>query len=73
MRAGPPPYWITLVLVSPPTIPVLRDKQPSPPHVTELEYTSLAAKGALAHRMQRHTACKIKNSHQGAPKWPIEV
>ena len=28
--------------------------------------TSLAAKGALAHRLQRRTACTIKNSHQGA-------
>ena len=31
--------------------------------------TSLAAKGALAHRLQRHTACKIQNGRQGAPKW----
>ena len=31
--------------------------------------TSLAAKGALAHRLQRRTACKIQNGHQGAPKW----
>ena len=31
--------------------------------------TSLAAQGALAHRLQRHTACKIKNGRQGAPKW----
>ena len=34
-----------------------------------LEYTSLAPKGALAHRLQRRTACKIQNGHQGAPKW----
>ena len=41
MGAGPPPpYWITLVEVSPPTIPVFRDKQTSPPQVTELEYIS---------------------------------
>ena len=29
--------------------------------------TSLAAQGALAHRLRRRTACKI---HKGAPKWP---
>ena len=43
MRAGPPPsppYWIALVEVSPPTIPVFRDKQTSPLQVTELEYIS---------------------------------
>ena len=32
--------------------------------------TSLAAPGALAHRLQRRTACKIQNGRQGAPKWP---
>ena len=32
--------------------------------------TSLAAKGALAHRLQRRTACKIQNGRQGAPKCP---
>ena len=32
--------------------------------------TSLAAKGALAHRLQRRIACKIQNGRQGAPKWP---
>ena len=32
--------------------------------------TSQAAQGALAHRMQRRTACKIQNGRQGAPKWP---
>ena len=32
--------------------------------------TSLAAKGALAHLLQRRTACKIQNGRQGAPKWP---
>ena len=32
--------------------------------------TSLAAPGALAHRLQRRTACKIQNGCQGAPKWP---
>ena len=31
--------------------------------------TSLAAKGALANRLQRHTAYKIQNGRQGAPKW----
>ena len=30
--------------------------------------TSLAAKGGLAHRLQRRTACKIQNGRQGAPK-----
>ena len=29
----------------------------------------LAAKGALACRLQRRTACKIQNGRQGAPKW----
>ena len=33
--------------------------------------TGLAAKGALAHRLQRHTACKNQNGRQGAPKWRI--
>ena len=32
--------------------------------------TSLAAKGALAHPLQRCTACKIQNGRQGALKWP---
>ena len=32
--------------------------------------TSLAAKGALANRLQRRTAGKIQNGHQGTPKWP---
>ena len=32
--------------------------------------TSLAVKGALSHRLQRRTACKIQNGCQGAPKWP---
>ena len=31
--------------------------------------TSLAAKGVLAHCLQRRTACKIQNGRQGAPKW----
>ena len=31
--------------------------------------TSLAAKGALAHHLQRRTACKIQNGRQGAPEW----
>ena len=33
---------------------------------------SLAAKGALAHCLQRRASCKIQNGHQGAPKWPTE-
>ena len=32
--------------------------------------TSLSAPGALAHSLQRRTACKTKNGHQGAPKLP---
>ena len=32
--------------------------------------TSLVALEALAHRLQRRTACKIQNGRQGAPKWP---
>ena len=32
--------------------------------------TSLAAKGALANRLQHLTACKIQNGRQGAPKRP---
>ena len=35
-----------------------------------VQNTSLAAKGALAHRLQRRTAYKIQNGRQGAPKWP---
>ena len=31
--------------------------------------TSLAAKGAFAHRLQRRTARKIQNGRQGVPKW----
>ena len=31
--------------------------------------TSLATKGALAHCLQLHTARKIQNGRQGAPKW----
>ena len=34
---------------------------------------SLAAKGALTHRLQCCTACKIKNGRQGAPTWPMGV
>ena len=33
------------------------------------ENTSLAAPGALAHRLQRRTASKIQNGRQGAQKW----
>ena len=32
--------------------------------------TSLAAQGALAHRLQCRTICKIQNGHYEAPKWP---
>ena len=32
--------------------------------------TSLAALGALAHRLQCPTACKIQKGLLGAPKWP---
>ena len=32
--------------------------------------TSLGVPGALAHRLQRRTACKIQNGRQWAPKWP---
>ena len=37
--------------------------------IKKQENTSLAAPGALAHRLQRRTACKIQNGRQGAPKW----
>ena len=33
-----------------------------------IENTSLVAKGALAHLLQRRTACKIQNGRQGGPK-----
>ena len=33
-----------------------------------MDNSSLAAKGALANRLQRRTACKIQNGCQGAPK-----
>ena len=33
-----------------------------------IKSTRLAVKGALAHRQQRRTACKIQNGRQGAPK-----
>ena len=32
--------------------------------------TSLAESGALAHRLQQRTACKIQIGHQGARKLP---
>ena len=38
-------------------------------HCNTMQNTSLAAKGALAYRLQRRTACKIKNGHQGTQKW----
>ena len=50
-----------------PEIPV------SPYLFNNLTNTSLAAKGALAHRLQRRTTCKIQNSHQGAPKMADRV
>ena len=34
-----------------------------------VQNTSLAAKGALANRLQRRTDCKIQNGRQGALKW----
>ena len=37
---------------------------------TKLVNISLAAKGALAHRLQRCNAFKIQYGRQGAPKWP---
>ena len=42
----------------------------TPVTTTENRNTSLAAPGALAHRLQRCTACKIQNGRQGAHKWP---
>ena len=39
-------------------------------HAGFKDNTSLAAKGALAQRLQRRTACKTQHGHQGAPKWP---
>ena len=38
--------------------------------IFDINNTSLAAKGALANRLKRRTACKIQNGRQGAPKWP---
>ena len=35
-----------------------------------MKNTSLAAPGALAHRLQRRSACKTQYGHQGAQKWP---
>jgi len=35
-----------------------------------LANTSLVARGALAYRLQRRTACKIENGRQGGQKWP---
>ena len=35
--------------------------------------TSQAAKGALVHRLQHRTACKIQNGHQVAPKWKCSL
>ena len=37
-------------------------------HMLSNSNTSLAAKGALAHRLPRRTACKIQNGRQWAPK-----
>ena len=39
----------------------------NPTHKKSITNTSLAAPGALAHRLQRRTACKIKNDRQGPP------
>ena len=39
------------------------------PLINNRRNTCLAAPGALAHRLQRRTACKIQNGRQGAPKW----
>ena len=43
--------------------------------VVDGDNTSLAAQGALANCLQRRTACKIQNGHQGAPKgrWGLEM
>ena len=38
--------------------------------MTDIPNTSLAAKGKLAHRLQRRTTCKIQNGRQWAQKWP---
>ena len=35
----------------------------------KIKNTSLAAKGALPHRLQHRTTYKIQNGRQGAPKW----
>ena len=40
-------------------------------NMTIKKNTSLAAKEALAHCLQRHNACKIQNGRQRAPKWPM--
>ena len=37
--------------------------------VAIMKNTSLAAPGALAHRLQSRTIFQIQNGHQGAPKW----
>ena len=40
------------------------------PKINKCFNTSLAAPGALAHRLQRRNACKIQYGRQGAHKWP---
>ena len=57
-----------------PTIQVLRHKLF--PEQEKHDFTQtrkhekyLAALGALAHRLQCRTACKIQNQRQGVPKW----
>ena len=40
------------------------------PQLESHNNTSLAAKGALAHRLQRRTTCKIQYGRQRTPKWP---
>ena len=47
-------------------VPIVSDEQ----CMDNVSNTSLAAKGELAHCLQRRTACKIQNGCQGAPKWP---
>ena len=49
---------------------VIKGRPVIPKTMENILNTSLAAKGALAHRLQCRTACKIQNGCQGAPKWP---
>ena len=61
---GPPPYWITLFLVSLPTIPVFTEKQTSLPQVTEFNishnampwnYNSLTHFHNISFRLSCHS------------------